>query len=306
MPRLDKEPLDRIRNQILVGLKRQEMNPNAIASKNLFARLFADHAYGRPTSGTPESVSAISKSDLQDYRKRAITKDRLMIGVVGDIDAGKLGAMLDDVFGSLPGSGAPMSNTHVGANGTGINIIVSLENPQSTVIFAGPAIMREDPDFIPTFVLNYTLGGGSFASRLMHEVREKRGLTYGIYTYLFPLDRSGLFVGQVASDNGKIAETIALTKSEIEKVRTEGVTAQELEDAKLYLTGAFPLRFTSNSSISGQLLGYQLAGYDIDYINRRNSLIDAVTLEDVARAAKRLPSPDEITFVIVGEPEGIE
>jgi zinc protease len=305
-PRFDSEPVERVRGQILVSLKRQESNPNSIAAKALFASLYGDHPYGRPTQGTAQSVPGITKKDFRDYMARGIARDRLKIGVVGDIDAGTLARVLDEVFGALPATSEARDITPVLASNAGGNVVVSFNNPQSTMIFAGPAVAREDPDFIASYVLNYTLGGGGFASRLMHEVREKRGLTYGIYTYLSPFERSGLFVGQVASDNSKIAETLQITQAEIEKVRAEGVTASELEDAKLYLTGAFPLRFTSNASIAGQLLGYQLSGYDIDYINRRNSLIDAVTLEDVARAAQRLPSTDEMTFIVVGEPVGIE
>ncbi|TNE58433.1 MAG: insulinase family protein [Alphaproteobacteria bacterium] len=305
-PRFDKEPVERIRGQVLVGIKRAEMNPNSVASKELFSRLFPGDPYGRSVEGTAESLVGISAKDLRAYRAAALTRDRLKVGVVGDITAEQLGALLDKTFGALPDQGAPLQMTPVAASNEGASVVIEMKNPQSTVIFAGPSIAREDPDFIPTYVLNYTLGGGGFSSRLLHEVREKRGLTYSIYTYTLPFDRSAIWVGQVASDNGKISETLQVVRDEITKMRAEGVTAEELEDAKRYLTGAFPLRFTSNASIASQLLGYQMSGYGIDYINERNAKIEAVTLEDVKRAAQRLPSPDEITFVIVGEPEGIE
>ncbi|TNE37390.1 MAG: insulinase family protein [Alphaproteobacteria bacterium] len=305
-PRFDREPVERIRGQVLVGIKRSEMNPNSIAAKELFNRLFPDDPYGRPTEGTAQSVASISARDLKDFHSAALSRDRLKVGVVGDITAAELGALLDEVFGALPAVGEPLNMGIVEAASTGGNLVIDMKNPQSTVIFAGPSIGREDPDFIPTYVLNYTLGGGGFSSRLLHEVREKRGLTYSIYTYSLPFDRSAIWVGQVASDNAKIAETLQVVRDEITKMREAGLTAEELEDAKRYLTGAFPLRFSSNTSIANQLLGYQMSGYGIDYINERNDKIEAVTLEDVRRAAQRLPSPDEITFVIVGEPEGIE
>ena len=185
-------------------------------------------------------------------------------------------------------------------------VIEPFDNPQSTVQFSGLGFMQDDPDFFPAFIANHILGGGGFASRLMNEIREKRGLTYGVYSYFQPLERAGIFTGGVASDNAKVAEAIALTKAEIDRLREDGVTAEELSDAKTYLTGAFALRFDSNAKIARQLLGYQLSGFPIDYINIRNDKINAVTMDDINRALKRFPAASELTFVVVGQPEGLE
>ena len=154
--------------------------------------------------------------------------------------------------------------------------------------------------------MNYILGGGGFASRLTEEVREKRGLAYGVSTYFNPYEFGGIFVGTVATDNDRIAESLGIIKSEVARLRDEGVTEEELVNAKTYLTGSFPLHFDSNSKIANQLVGYQLIGRGIDYINTRNSKIEAVISEDIARVAKRLLDPDALTVVIVGKPNGVE
>ena len=181
-----------------------------------------------------------------------------------------------------------------------------IENPQSKVRFAGPGIMIDDPDSIPAYVLNYTLGGGGFHSRLMKEVRVNRGLTYGVYSFTTNHKKTAFFGGQIASDNEKVAEAIEVIKQEIDRIKAEGVTEGELSDAKTYLTGAFVLRFDSNAKIAGQLLGYQILGLGIDYINDRNGMVSAVTMNDIKRVAERLPSSDELQFVVVGQPVGLD
>jgi len=305
-PRFDSEPVKRVRGQIQVALKNAAMDPEAIASQALYENLFAGHAYSRPVQGTAETLAGISTKDLRNFLKAGVTRDRLKVGVVGDIDAATLQAVLDEIFGGLPATGTTRNLEDAPVSSRGGVEVIDFDNPQSTVNFAGPGVSIDDPDFIPSYVLNYTLGGGGFSSRLMEEVREKRGLTYGIYTYFQPYERAGLFYGQVASDNEKVGETLAITKQEIEKIRAEGVTETELDDAKRYLTGAFPLGFSSNASIAARLLAYQLYGYDVTYINTRNARINAVTMDDTRRVAKLLPSSDEITFVVVGKPVGLE
>jgi zinc protease len=183
--------------------------------------------------------------------------------------------------------------------------IIERDQPQSMAVFGGPGIMMDDPEFFPAFVMNYILGGGSFASRLMEEVREKRGLAYGVSTSIVSLDYAGFFYGSVATENQRIAESLGIIKSELSRMADDGVSAEELTNAKTYLTGSFPLRFDSNSSIANQLVGYQLVGRPIDYINTRNAMVEAVTLDQVNKAAKRLLDPETLTIVVIGKPVGL-
>jgi zinc protease len=184
--------------------------------------------------------------------------------------------------------------------------VIELAIPQSVVAFGHAGIPRDDPDFTPAFVLDHVLGGGGFGSRLTAEVRERRGLTYGIYTYLAPNDLGWLYMGSFSSANDRVAEAIELVRAEWAHTAAEGITADELERAKQFLTGAYALRFDGNARIASQLLGLQIAGLGPDYVNERNALVEAVTLEDIRRVAGRLLDPEDLSFVIVGQPKGVE
>lgn len=304
-PRFDEDPLERMRTELFVQQRQRSVSPNSIAAERLFSELFPGSRYSRPSIGTPESLAGITRGDLDTYRKSYLTQARLKVAVVGDITAEELARRLDEVFGDLPSAGEPRNLEPVPLTVSGQTLVEPFNNPQSSVVFGGPGLMGDDPDFIPMFVVNHILGSGSFTSRLINEVREKRGLTYSIYTEFRPLDRAGMFLGAVASDNAKVAEAIDITKKEIDRLKAEGISEDELNDAKTYLTGAFALRFDSNSKIAGQLLAYQLGDYPLDYINIRNDLVNAVSMDDINRVLARFPGSDEITFVVVGQPQGL-
>jgi zinc protease len=212
--------------------------------------------------------------------------------------------VLDRLFGGLPATGPELPPVVQPALAGGTTII-DLDIPQSVVMFGHGGLMRDDPDFIPAFVLDHILGGGGFGSRLTEELREKRGLTYGIYTWLAPGDFGALYMGSFSTANANAGEALELVRAEWARMAEAGVSEAELEDAKRYLTGAYPLRFDGNARIAGQLIGLQTAGLDIDYVNIRNDLVEAVTREDIARVAARLLDPAALTTVIVGRPEGL-
>jgi zinc protease len=184
--------------------------------------------------------------------------------------------------------------------------VVPFETPQSVVIFGHEGIERFDPDFFAAYVLNQVMGGSGFSSRLMTEVREKRGLTYGIGSYLAPMDHGELYVGQFASANDRVAEAINVVRAEWARMAAEGLTEEELAKAKTYLTGSYPLRFDGNATIAGILAGMQTEGLPIEYLETRNAEIEAVTLDDVKRVAARVLRPEALTFVVVGSPVGVE
>ena len=184
--------------------------------------------------------------------------------------------------------------------------VIDYDTPQSVALFGQGGMAQDDPDFFAATVLNQILGGGSFESRLMTEVREKRGLTYGVYSYLVPRDYAAVYMGSVASANDRIADAIAVIRDEWSKAATEGVTEDELRDAKTYLTGAYPLRFDGNGPIAQIMVGMQMLGLPIDYIATRNEKVEAVTLADVKRVAGELLDPGGLQFVVVGKPVGLE
>jgi len=304
-PRFDAQPLTRIRAQILSGIKQQLENPGNLASRALFEAAFQGHPYARDNDGTAESVAAITPDDMRRFVKQRLAKNNLLIGVVGDIDAETLKGYLDKAFGALPEKAAPWRVEKIAPKLNGGVRVIDVDVPQSSIQFAQPGILRDDPDFYTAYVLNYVIGGGGFVSRLYEEVREKRGLAYSVYSYLMPLDAAGTVMGGAGTANARVAETVATVRDVWKDFAEDGPTADELNDAKTYLTGAFPMRFTSSAAIADMLVGMQEDGLGIDYIDKRNSYIEAVTLDEAKRVASRLYQPDKLTFVIAGKPEGL-
>lgn len=305
-PHFEPNDVDRIREQIVANLRVEEKDPDKVASLEWHKLAFGSHPYGRPTSGTLESVAAISSADLHAYVKRIFARDNLKIAAVGDIDAAKLGDAIDAVFGDLPEKSERKAVQDFSWQNAQKQRIVSMPNPQSVVQFGFQGLKRKDPDFIPAFILNYVVGGGGFSSKLMQEVREKRGLAYSVYTYLYPLDHAGIFAGGVATENKSVGQSLELIKAEFERAAKDGLTEQELRTAKDYLIGSFALRFDTSSKIAAQLLAIQLDDLGIDYIERRNSQIEAVTVADIKRVAQRLMKPKNLIVTVVGEPEGVK
>ena len=304
-PRFDAEPVERIRGQLLAILADESSDPGSIADRVWWHTSFATHPYGRQTSGTNTGLKAIGVEDLRGFVATRFARDNLIVGVVGDISAAELAPLLDRTFGALPATATAAEIDDGEPSAQGAVIVIDRAMPQSVVLFGAPGVKRDDEDFYAAFVMNHILGGGGFSSRLTREVREKRGLAYSIDTSLVTLDHAGLMQGMVGTKNASVSETIALIKQEWQRMRDEGPTEAELADAKLYLTGSYALRFSTTQSIANALVAVQLEKFPPDFFKKRNGYIDAVTLADVKRVAKALLDPDNLTFVIVGEPDGI-
>ena len=305
VPRFDQDALDRVRDQVLAVIRADDTDPDAVASRRFNALAFGDHPYATSIDGTVESVSALTRDDIVTAYKDVMARDRIFVGAAGDISAEELGLLLDTLLGGLPAVGAPMPNDAEVLLAGGVTL-VPFDTPQSVAVFGHVGIPRDDPEFFPAFVANHVFGASGRQSRLGMEVREKRGLTYGIGAYLASFDLAQLVVGQVASANERIAETIEVTQEEWAKMAAEGVTEEELEEAKAYLTGAYPLRFDSNASIARIMVGMQMDDLGLDYVKTRNGKVNAVTAEDVRRVARRLYRPQDLHFVVVGQPEGLD
>jgi zinc protease len=303
-PAFDEASLARVRAQVLSGLASDAKDPNEIAGKTFDAMAFGDHPYATSLSGTVESVSALTRDDLLEAHRNVFARDRLYVGAVGDISEAELGVLLDALLGDLPATGAALPGPADVTIEGGVTV-VDFETPQSVALFGHLGMERDDPDFFAAYLMNQILGGGSFESRLMTEVREKRGLTYGVYSYLVPKDYAATYMGSVSSANDRIGQAVDVVKDEWLRMQSVGVTPDELQDAKTYLTGAYPLRFSGNGPIADIMVGMQMQGLPIDYIATRNDKIDAVTLDDVNRVASELLQPDNLHVVIVGQPEGL-
>ena len=303
-PSFNDAAIERVRRQVISGIRSQEKDPSDIASAAFDKRIYGAHPYGSDSSGTVESVTALTRDDLLAAFAATIAKDRVYIGVVGDMTEAEVGPMIDTLLGALPAEGAPWpSKAELKFDGK--TTVIPFETPQSVAIFGQPGIPFDHPDYFAAYLLNVTLGGGGFESRLMNEVREKRGLTYGVYSYLVGKDGADVWQGSVQSANDRIGEAIAVIRDQWERLAENGVTAAELQDAKTFLTGAYPLRFDGNGPIANILVGMQIQGMPLDYIETRNDRVNAVTLEQINRVAREWLDPDLLSFTVVGQPEGL-
>ena len=304
-PRFDQAAIDRVRAQVLSGIASDAKNPNRIAGAAFNAAAFGDHPYGTSSDGTEESVNALTQDDMFAAHRNVLTRDRIFVSAVGDITAEELGPMIDTLLGDLPAEGPPLPDD-IAFGLAGGTTIIDYETPQAVALFGHAGLKRDDEDFFAAYILNQVLGAGGFESRLMEEVREKRGLTYGISTFLVSKFHAEMMLGQVASANATIAEAIEVTRAEWARMATDGLTQDELDTAKTFLTGEYPLRFDGNGEIANIMVGMQMIGLPPEYVINRNDYIESVTLEDVNRVAAELMQPDALHFVVVGQPEGLE
>lgn len=286
--RFDSEPLERIRAQMLSNARRETTNPVSIAGRKFWEQSFGTHPYARPPNGTLESLPAIQAADLKDYAGRVLAKDTLKVAVVGDIDAEALGKLLDTAFGSLPAKAKLTTVPDAVFGKLPQSSFTMLDVPQTSINFGAPAIPRNDPDFMAAYIVNHILGGGTLSTRLYKEVREKRGLVYSVSESLIWMKKASMFAGSTATRADKATETLDTIAAEIARMGNEGPTQQELDEAKSYLKGSQMLALDTSPKFATALLQYQNDNLGIDYIEKRNAIVDSVTLDDAKRVAKRI------------------
>jgi zinc protease len=302
-PHFDSTDVERIRTQVISTLRSDTSNPSALASRKFLQMAFGDHPYSRQANGTLESVPKIDIADLKDYVRRVLAKDTLKISVVGDVDPATLGKLLDQTFGGLPAKASLTPVADIEAAKPPQRAFIPLDVPQTVVTFGGPGFKRNDPNFMAGYVVNHILGGGTLSSRLYHEVREKRGLAYSVYESLLWMDHSAVFVGNTGTRADRAGDTIDAVDKEVRRMAETGPTQQELDEAKSYLKGSQMLALDTSSKLASALLQYQLDKLPIDYIEKRNGIVDAVTLEDAKNAARRLWGQGLLTVVVGRAPQ---
>lgn len=298
-PRFDDEPVARVRSQLEAVRAQNETRPGSVGRARWFSLVFGDGPYGRPSGGTQASLAGIGADDLRAAAGERLVRGRLTVGVAGDIDAATLARVLDLAFGDLAAGDLPDRPPENGNFG-GQRAYIPMDIPQTELVFGLPGIARDDADFFPAFVLNAVLGGGMPETRLEREVRGKRGLAYSIYTYLADAKRAPLLIGATSTRDESAGETVAVVRDVVRRTAAEGLTEAELADAKRYITGSFPLALDSTSEIAGFLVAMQANDLGIDYLDRRNGLVEAVTIEEVRRVAGRLLVEDAMVWVAVG------
>jgi zinc protease len=304
-PRFDDDAVARVKAQVSAGLRREQQDPDAIA-RRLFAQVgFAGHPYGNQARGSLDSVAAVTGADLRALTGRLFNRKALRVVAVGDIGPAELAAALDAVFGPLPAASqlATVAMTSLGR--LGHVEVMPMDVPQTALRYGAPGLFRDDPDFIAAEIVNHILGGSAFTSRLFMEVREKRGLAYGVSSALMPMRHAAFHAGGTATKNDRVAESLDVMRAEMRSLAAHGPTAEELAAAKDYLIGSFALRFDTSSKIANQLLSFAVNGLEIDYTLKRNDLFRAVTMEDARRVAERLYGGDRQLVIAVGQPVGL-
>lgn len=306
-PRFEADTVARVRAQLVATIREARGDPAVVAEERLFAILFAEHPYGRPIDGTSASLARITRADLQRFANSELTRTRLIIGLAGDLTASEAKSLIETAFAALPAGSAPPPETRAEARTavTGGVTVVPMDVPQSAIAFGQEGPKRDDPDFYVATVLNQIIGGDGPASTLFAELRERRGLVYGVSTSLETLPRAGLWIGAAATANARAGETVRLIRETWQDVARNGVSASDVADAKTYLIGSYPLNYTSTALIADLLVSQQRDQLGADYAEHRAALLNAVSVDDVNRLARSLLRADRLTFVVTGKPLGL-
>jgi zinc protease len=303
-PRLDASAVARVRARAVAGARAQLETPRGQVGRAFWAAAYPGHPAGRPTSGTVETLSGLPESAIRDALARQLRGGGVLVAAAGAITAAELAATMPALFAGLP-AGAPPEAPALPAFRAFGREVVEVVAPQSAIQFGQPGIPVTDPDWEAAQVVLRVLAGGGFSSRLMEAVRVKRGLAYGIGAGLDVLFGQGVVVGSSATDNARVAETLAVTRAEWARMAAEGPTATELDDAVAFLTGNLPLQFTDSRRIAGTLLALQRNGRAIGWLNERAGRLRALTREGTTAVAQRMLSQQPLSVAIAGKPEGV-
>ncbi len=302
-PRFDDSSLARIKRQTLLAIKQQQEKPYYRLSRAWQERIFANHPYSKDDMGTEKTVSNLSKIELQNFVKKYLTKENIIVSVAGDITPDELTILLDKNLSNLPANYKPdVKIADISPPKDNKQIVIEQDIPQTIIHFGVEGIKRSDPDYITAYVMNYLLGGGTLTSRLNTEIREKRGLTYSASSTLTQMKHTALFEGGFSTRNEKAGEAISALKQTLNELSQNGINESELSDIKRFLVGSFVVKLDDNNSVASFLSMMQLHHLGIDYINKRNDLINSVSVKQVNEMAKRLIHIDNLQIIMVGKP----
>lgn len=305
-PRFDEAPVERMKAANLSRIKSGLSNPNWVLARLVNDKVFEGHPYALNSGGTLSTLPSITAEDLREFADTRLGQDNLNVAIVGDITPERAKEVVDGIFSSLPKEAKVPEVEDFQPQNPGMTAMFNVAIPQTVIQAVQPALPRDSEDYYAYTVMNYVLGAGGFGSRLTKEIREARGLTYGIYTYPQYMKHTNIFTLSVATANESAGEVLDLARAEMERIREQPITQKELEETVSYLIGSFPLTLSSTGSIAELLLSMQLDDLSADYINERRAGFKAVTIEDVQRAAQEYLHPDQMTVIMVGQPQGLD
>lgn len=300
MPRFAPDAIARVKEQIQSTLDTDATDPDEIANRLFREASFPGHPYGQPYNGTPDSIARLTAADIIAAHQMNLTAQNALIGVAGALPAEEVGPLLDTLLSELPQGTSPQLADTVPRHWPDAPIHHVFKTPQTVIRFGHVGLPRAHPDFLIAYVVNEIFAGRGLTARLSTEIREKRGLTYGVSANLVGLDHAAQLTGSFSTRTAKVDEALRVLRDEWAKIAREGVTQAELDAAKRYLTGSYPLRFDSNVKIARNLVGLQSVGLPLSYIAERNDLVKAISLDDANRVAKTLYQPEQLSVVTVG------
>jgi zinc protease len=298
-PQFPATVLAREKARTVAALKEALTRPDAMVSKAFWAAMYPAHAYGQ--QATPASVAALTRGDLVRFHQTYFTASRAVVTIVGDLSRAQAEALAEQLTAALPVSA---SQAAVEAPALPVASEQRLAHPaaQAHVLMGLPAIKRGDPDYFPLLVGNYSLGGGGFVSRLMKEVREKRGFAYSVYSYFLPLGQTGPFQIGLQTKKSQVDEALNVTREVLARFLAEGPSEDELLAAKQNLVGSFPLRLDSNRKILDNVAALGFYGLPLDYLDRYTANVENVTASDIKAAfARHVKLGNMVTVVVAGE-----
>ena len=295
-PRFDAAILEREKTRTITSLKEAMTRPDSMAGKAFWEALYPQHPYGRQAS--PESIATLSRTDLVDFHQRLYTAGNANITLVGDLSRQQAEQIAAELSSALPSGTAPVLPAPP-APAKGVSKALAHPASQAHISLGLPAIERGHPDYFPLLVGNYTLGGGGFVSRLVQEVRDKRGFAYSVYSYFAPLRQAGPFQIGLQTQRKQAKEAIKVVREELNEFVSKGPSETELIAAKANLSGSFPLRLDSNSKLLGNVAAIAFYGLPLDYLDNYQAKVNAVTVDQVKAAFSRHVRPADLVIVTV-------
>ena len=303
-PEFPVKAVERQKQRLLIAIERKRQSPGEIARDAFQAAIYRDHPYAYPSDGTRESVAILERRDIVNFHGDHYSAGNARLVIVGDLDREQAAALAEELTQDLAPGQAPQPLPAVGRLEQGETIRIEHPSSQVHILLGQPGLQRGDPDYFPLYVGNHILGGGGFVSRLYEEIREKRGLSYGAYSYFTPRRAAGPFTASLQTRGGQEQQALQVLRETIRAFIEQGPTPEELEAAKKNISGGFPLRLDSNGKILSYIAMIAFYGLPPDYLDTFIEKVNAVTLEQIREAFRRRLQPDRFITVMVGPVPG--
>lgn len=297
--------LKRQKNRLLVALQDEQQSPGTVAKKALFAAVFGKHPYARPNLGTKESLQRLTRKDVKAFYRKYYVSSNAIVAIVGDVSRARAEKIVAQLLVDLPISKKPEPIPVVTDLTKSEIVIVDYPLSQAHILVGQVGVKRGDKDYFPLYVGNHVLGGSGMVSRLFDDIREKRGLSYSVSSYFYPMRQRGIFISGLQTRADQAREALKVLQNNLSKFIEHGPTEQELEFAKKNITGGFPLKLDSNSKIINYISMIGFYGLPLNYLNTFNASVEAVTVKQIRNAFKRRLLPDKFVTVMLGSELGV-